>query len=379
MKVLEFNNLSVAMMVLEKAIIKDPVTAGSSKTITLDNNDGFSEDDFVLIGEIGDPTSEIAQINTAVAGSTNIQVDSLGFPHDAGVPVYKIPYNQVNFYHADTLTGDKTLLDTLDIDADSKFTRYVDETNTAGYLFFTMYNSETTDESGYSAGFNYGTIPYGTRIKIREFVTSPHNWNQDLDEETFNALCDFAESEIFSVKRWRFREKVVSFTTVAEQQSYTKAEAGATDIGQLIYATYDDNPVWATNLRTHKRLNWNNNQVGTPRTVVEFDDSLEFTPTPSEAKTVKLYYYRNSIGFTNESTESEVKLPQAIGFRVLQDLWATVDVQKSQYFEKRYLQTIAAMKLDDFKQSSKFPTLSNAGFDDANRIIDQTEYPNRIS
>jgi len=378
MKLLKFANNALMLVISESAIMKAAVTAGSNKAITVDDNNNLADNDFIFFGEPAMAKSEIAQINAAVVAGTAFQVDSLSFPHAIGTPVYKIPYNQVKFYHADTIGGDKTLIGSaVDIDADSEYTTVVDNTNSTGYLFFQLFNSETSAYSDYSAGYSYDTIPYGSRIKIREFVTSPHNWNKPLDEDTFNALCDFAESEIFAIKRWRFREKITTFSSIASQQSYTKTAAGATDLGQLVYATYDGNPVYPVSLRVHKRLNWNSLQEGTPRTVLEFEDSLLFTPIPSEVKTIELYHYRNSVGFSNETIETEVKLPQAIGFRVLQDLWATADTKKSQYFERRYMQTISAMKLDDNKQVSKFPALSDVGYDD--KGFDQVEHPNRIT
>ena len=103
-----------------------------------------------------------------------------------------------------------------------------------------------------------------------------------------------------------------------------------------------------------------------------------FTPIPPEVKVIKLYYYKNSIGFADETTETSIKLPQAISFRILQDLWATADQRKAQYFEHRYLQTIQAMKIDDLKQVSKFPALANVG-NDCFDASDQVEHPNRIS
>jgi hypothetical protein len=367
------------LLVSERAIMKAAVVAGSNKAITMDDNANLANGDLLIFGEPIMAKTEIAKINAAVTPGTAIQVDSLTFPHAIGTPLYKIPYDQVKFYHADTLAGDKTLIGSaVDIDVEDEYTVVVDSTNSTGYLFFQLFNSATSAYSDYSAGFSYGTIPYGSRIKIREFVTSPHNWNKALDEDTFNALCDFAESEIFAIKRWRFREKIVSFNSVADQQAYTKTEAGVTDLGQLLYATYDGNPVFPVSLKVHRRLNWNSIQSGIPRTICEFDDSLEFTPIPPEVKAIKLYYYRNSAGFANETIETEVKLPQAIGFRVLMDLWATADMRKAKYFENRYLQTVAAMKLDDLKQVSKLPALSDVGMDN-DSFLDQVDRPNRIT
>lgn len=380
MKILSVKNESILDLVTVNAILKIPVAAGSSVSMTLDDNTGLSDNDYILVGEIGKGKTEIAQIGATVTRGVTIVVDTLVFSHNAGTPIRKIPYNQVKFYRAATLAGEKSALGSaVAIDVEKEFTSYEDSTNTTGYGFFTFYNSTTAAESGYSAGFDYAELSAGTREKIREFVTSPHNWNKKLDEATFTALCDFAESEIFAIKRWRFREKTVSFSSVASQQAYTLSEAGATDLGQLMYATYDGDPVFPVSLRVHKRLNWNSIQEGTPRTVCEFDGSLYFTPIPPEVKTIVLYYYKNSIGFTNETTETEIKLPQAVAFRILQDLWATADMKKSQYFERRYMQTISAMKLDDMKQVSKFPALSDLGYDDPNSAFDQVEHPNRIT
>jgi len=380
MKILSLKNASILDLAGEEAILKIPCSAGATVSMTLDDNTGLANADYVLVGEMGKGKTEIAAINAVVTRGVTIQVATLVFPHNAGTPVRKIPYNQVKFYRAATLTGTKTELGSaVAIDVEKEFTTYDDSTNTDGFGFFQFYNSTTTVASGYSVGFNYAELSANSREKIREFVTSPHNWNKALDEATFTSLCDFAESELFSIKRWRFREKTVSFNSVASTQAYTLAVAGATDLGQLMYATYDGNPVFAVSLRVHKRLNWNNSiQEGTPRTVCEFDGSLYFTPIPPEAKAIVLYYYKNSSGFAYETTETEVKLPQAISFRILQDLWATADMKKAQYFEHRYLQTIAAMKIDDLKQVSKFPALSDMALDDSS-ILSQVLHPNRIT
>jgi hypothetical protein len=380
MKILSVKNESILDLVTTEAILKVPVAAGSTVSMTLDDNTGLSDNDYILVGEIGKGKTEIAQIGATVTRGATIVVDTLVFPHPVGTPIKKIPYNQVKFYYAATLTGAKSDLGSaVAIDVEKEFTSYEDSTNVTGFGFFTFYNSATSAESGYSAGYDYTEPSQKTREKIREFVMSPHNWNKPLDEATFTTLCDFAESEIFAIKRWRFREATATFNTVASTKSYSLATANASDLGQLIYATYDGDPVFPVSERVHRRLNWNSTQTGKPRTVCEFAGSLEFTPTPSEAKAVILYYYKNSSGFSDETSATAVKLVQAIAFRILQDLWAMVDMNKAQYFEHRYLQTISAMKIDDLKQASRFPSLPDFGYDDPEASFDQVEHPNRIT
>jgi len=363
MKLLQFNNKSIVSIITETAIIKSSVTAGSTKTLIVNDNNGFSGNDFILIGEIGSAKSEIAQIGATVTLGSELTVNSLVYPHSTGTPIYKIPYDKINFYYAETVSGDKTLLSTVNIDTDDEYTTYQDSVNSFGYLFFTMVNSFSSEESGYSDAFNYDDVSSGNRTKIRDFVTNVNNWGKPLDDVIFNNLCDIAEAEIFSIKRWRFREKNTTFNTVIGQQAYTLSSIGASDLGQLIYATYDGNPIIPADIKTHKNINWNVLTSGIPNRVWEWDKSLYFTPIPSEIKEVSLYYYRNSSGFSDETTPTDVQLPMAIAFRVLQDLWATVDMNKSQYFERRYLQSIQVMKANDIKQVSKFGTLSDNRID----------------
>lgn len=380
MKILSLKNESILDLVTVEAILKVPVAAGSTVTLTLDDNTGLSDNDFLLVGEIGKGKTEIAQIGAVVTRGVTVVVDTLVFAHPVGTPIKKIPYNQVKFYYAATLAGDKSALGSaVAIDVEKDFTSYEDSTNVTGFGFFTFYNSTSTAESGYSAGYDYTEPSQKTREKIREFVMSPHNWNKPLDEATFTTLCDFAEAEIFAIKRWRFREATATFNTVVGTKSYSLATANASDLGQLIYATYDGDPLYPVSERVHRRLNWNSTQTGKPRTICEFAGNLEFTPTPSEIKAVILYYYKNSSGFADETSATAVKLSQAIAFRILQDLWAMVDIRKAQYFERRYLQTISAMKIDDLKQASRFPSLSDFGYDDAEASFDQVEHPNRIT
>ena len=360
MKIIEFSNQSLMMMATQSALSKNNVVAGSAKDITVDDNNGFAIDEFVLFGEIGQAKAEIFKVNAIVLPGTTIQADTLVFPHNVGTPLYNIPYDQVKFYHSDTLTGVKTLLSTVDIQADKETTTYKDVTNSTGYAFFTLYNSETTDESGYSAGFSYENAPYGSRIKIREFVKE--FFQKPLSEAQFTMLCDSVEAEIFAIKKWKFREKVFSFNSVANQQTYSLATIGATDLGQLVYATYDGHPVLPVDIKVHKNLNWNStNASGIPVAVCEIDRQLLFTPKPNEIKAIELIYYKNSSGFSNETTESEVQLPMAIAYRVLQDLWAPFDQKKSAYYRTRFLETIDVMERNDKKQVSKFPTLTESG------------------
>ena len=171
MKILQFDNRSIFADIAEEvATLRVPSAAGSSVSLTIDNNSGLVNVDYVLIEDVSTSRSEIAKINAAVTAGTVIQVDTLKFPHNVGVKVYKIGYNQIKFFHSATVAGIKTLLGSAtDLDVDDEFTEYVDSVNGAGYAFFALYNSTTTAQSEYSSPYPYSLLTLASKSKIRDF------------------------------------------------------------------------------------------------------------------------------------------------------------------------------------------------------------------
>lgn len=91
---------------------------------------GFSKGDFVLIGNYGLETTEIAQISTTV-DPTNTQVtlqSALKFSHSTNSRITVIDYNQIEVYRAETQFGTYTLLATIPIAVDEEKTTYKDDT-----------------------------------------------------------------------------------------------------------------------------------------------------------------------------------------------------------------------------------------------------------
>jgi len=95
---------------LERSTLNADATAGSSVSLTLKSNDGFSDNDYVVIGHEGSELAELQQINAAVSGVTAIQVATLKFNHKAGEPITFYRYNQRKFYGATSATGTYTEL-----------------------------------------------------------------------------------------------------------------------------------------------------------------------------------------------------------------------------------------------------------------------------
>ena len=118
-----------------------------------------------MIGELGNEQTEIIKTHssTAPTGSTITLASNLVFSHLQGAKVYIIDYDQIEFSHADTEAGTKTVLSTENIEADSIQTIYKDSTESAGYYFVRYKNSIDSSYSDYSdpipyEGFGANTV-----------------------------------------------------------------------------------------------------------------------------------------------------------------------------------------------------------------------------
>jgi len=165
-------------------------TAGDS-TLTVYSIAGFAINNVLLIGEFGQEGTEIIKTHgsTAPTGSTVTLVTTLSKSHPKDTKVYIIPYDKVQFYHADTTTGTKTLISTSDVNEESTETRYTDTTYTSGYFFSRFYNSIDAGYSDYSDPIPYGGFDSNTVGSIIEVAMSETK-KEFTDTLTYDSLVD---------------------------------------------------------------------------------------------------------------------------------------------------------------------------------------------
>lgn len=138
----------------EKTKIGADVDSGSSVAITVENEDGFEADDYIVIGRFGTETAELQQI-TSVSDET-LTVGTLDMNHEEGEPVTMIRYNQRKFYGATSKDGSYTELTSdgspIDIQVDDPNGALIEYTGPEGYSFFkaTYYNSQEDLETSLS-------------------------------------------------------------------------------------------------------------------------------------------------------------------------------------------------------------------------------------
>jgi len=162
------SNLTLTDSMKTTRLITDSPSA--SGTISVSGISGFAINNYILIGNFGDPTAEIVKLHAATAptGTTITLATNTTRDHYADTPVTLINYNQVEFSRATTLTGAKVVLGSVQtINADRKESYYQDLTNSTGYFFVRFYNLILTTYSSYSTGVSYSGLGSTT---VRDIV-----------------------------------------------------------------------------------------------------------------------------------------------------------------------------------------------------------------
>jgi len=184
-----------------KSSLKTDYAAGSG-TITIYSISQFAINLVLLIGEFGSEGSEIIKTHasTAPTGFTVTLASNTAKPHSKDEPVYILSFDQVEFSHADTLTGSKSVLGSIvNIDPEQDLTRIEDTTNTSGYYFTRYKNSITSVFSDYSDGIPYdgmpdNTVGYAIDTAMNELGTS------FTERLTFGMLIGFAKQMLKLVR-----------------------------------------------------------------------------------------------------------------------------------------------------------------------------------
>lgn len=139
------------------------IDAAGTTLNVLDNN-GFSDNDWLIIGEVGDNQTESTDVDGAVTRGTSMTVTNyLAFDHEGDAPVTRIQERGIKIYGAATDGGAGTILESIDaitasgrqlVDAfmiqwDKLFTEYTFQsgTDTAYAYYYVTFTDGTTESS----------------------------------------------------------------------------------------------------------------------------------------------------------------------------------------------------------------------------------------
>lgn len=228
--ILQASNLSLTDGQESAHLIAD--VASGSATLTVDNITGFSVDQYILIGNFGDSSSEIIKLHasTAPTGSTITLASNTTKDHYSDSKVTVIGYNQVEFSIATTLAEAKSVLTTKAISSDRIETAYTDTANTTGYAFFRFKNSTASTFSNYSSGVSYSGISTSSVQKMVDKACKDTLVSIGDDVSTEDSLLDDANDcqDAVTDFDWKFEIVRNDSSLTATQYENTYALSGLT-------------------------------------------------------------------------------------------------------------------------------------------------------
>ncbi len=156
----------------EKTLLTASAVAAAT-TLTVQNIEGFSINNYLVLGTLGQEGTELVQVHasTAPTGSTITLTGAISFNHAINTPVTYIPFNQVALYSSTTkgsgyaIVGSATALE-----VDQGYTEINDSAGTTSTWYKTRYyySTATAVWSSYSGEIKGTGYTQGSLKKILE-------------------------------------------------------------------------------------------------------------------------------------------------------------------------------------------------------------------
>ena len=271
-------------------ILTASISVGAT-TLTVGNNGGFANNDYLLLGKLGEEKTEIVKIGAAVSAGTSLTIGACIFAHDEDTPVTKLDFNQVRFYYGATnVAGSSAALAVAQaLDPTDIYNYYEDSTNTTGYGFVRFYNSTTPGYSDYSDAIPYSgytkKMLRSIRQKVRRLLNETDELNSPVSNDDIDDEINNAQTEVAHDRLWSFYENIRSFSTVANQYKYTLA----TDVYVPFDATFDTQPLIPITVHRFNVLRWDSDVTADPTHIAIWRKEAYLYPYPdSSADTTTL-------------------------------------------------------------------------------------------
>lgn len=181
--------------------------ASGSGTLTVESIFGFSINQYIAIGQIGEERTEIIRLHasTSPSGSTITLASNTVQTHSVGAPIYVVDFDQVEFSRSSTESGSKSVLATNSIAADSIHSIYDDAVNSTGFAFWRFKNSGDSSFSDYADAIPYAGYDLDAAAEIfeRALSLSGEHLNPRLTyPNMFDFLNDFVALANSENTRW---------------------------------------------------------------------------------------------------------------------------------------------------------------------------------
>jgi len=347
--------------------LSDNTLSGVS-SLTVASTNGFSVDDYILIGDFGQESSEIIKVS-AITSATVLGLDSAtAFAHSESTRIKRIIYNQVRFYITTTpVFSAGSPLGTEDIDAQSPYTYYEDYVNGTGYGWFVFLNETTSSNSSTSNPIPYaGFAENSAKSILDNFFSSISNSDAKLIsfDEAFRWLNEgysLAYNELNLSNQEYTTESLEEISVTSGTQEYdlptnfSKIVSVSDGTGADIdYIKQRDIREYLNANTGASRLNDRFYDVGSsPRYYIRAG-KIGFVPLATTAATFYMYY--NAKSGTLSSYYENVVLPNN-NYYCMQDFLKyraldKLDRPNPETKYKMFMTAIEQMKINSVKQNA---------------------------
>lgn len=277
--------------------------ASGVSALAVTNGANFSANQFVIIGEIGNETTEIRKITSVTTNTLNLTAVT-GFAHAESTKITVVPYDQVRFFRTTTTAFDELtpLTAYTTIEPDDWFNRYTDTTNTTGYGWFKFKNSHTGAITGASNYIPYDNFGRDTVQKLLEGFYTLLNNNEQKIVNLNDALewasegYDITKNDLMMTNReYDASDGTTSISVVSGTAEY----ALATNFGEMIALWRNDTgepilPVDIEKVDAIKNANSGNTTVNYYLRGLY----IGITPNPVDSYTLKYRYSKTAASLT---------------------------------------------------------------------------------
>ena len=182
--------------------------SATGTTLTVSDNSGLSDTEWLRVGSIGSERTESVRINAAVTRGTSLTITAVVFDHAQDTEVARIPFDQWRIYGNSTnTTAGATLMDTVNIAWDEEETAYLNTSTEYNFYFVIGYDSNADSEFTYSDGITKDTgWAENTVGKAAESALRDTGVNREKVSSAwiYDQVNDCVKDMSGKLKRWSF-------------------------------------------------------------------------------------------------------------------------------------------------------------------------------
>jgi len=180
--------------------------AAAGTTLTVKDNSGFIDDEYLMLGEAGAETTEIVRIDGTITRGTSLTISACVFAHPTGTPVTHMRYNKVAIYGstsaADTAPTAIGSAEAIDV---SNGKNEIKASTTYSYYYARYYDEVNNTYSAYSDSVAAAGLSARARGEIKKEFLSIYNERIDdlITDDWLNRTINRWQRELNKrKKRW---------------------------------------------------------------------------------------------------------------------------------------------------------------------------------